>query len=81
RACRRAAADRRQLFDMLARRGFVTGYSGTRVAVTGRRFVIDDVTVLVLADAAGNPAGHAAVIGKTRPEGEHRFQSRPRNVP
>lgn len=63
-----ATAGRRQLFDTLARLGFVTGYSGTRISATGRRFVIDDVTVLALEDAAGNPAGHAAVIGKTRPE-------------
>jgi hypothetical protein len=63
-----ARADRGRLFETLARQGFVTGYSGTRVSVTGRRFVIDDVTVLELRDAAGNPAGHAAVIGKTRPE-------------
>jgi len=64
-----AAADRGKLFDVLARQGFVTGYSGVRVSLTGRRFVIDDVTVFALADAAGRPAGHAAVIGSTRPVG------------
>ncbi|MFM8379751.1 MAG: MEKHLA domain-containing protein [Planctomycetia bacterium] len=62
-----AVADRRALFDVLARQGFVTGYSGVRVSLTGRRFVIDDVTVLEVTDAAGRPAGHAAVIGATRP--------------
>jgi hypothetical protein len=64
-----AVADRRALFDVLARRGFVTGYSGVRVSLTGRRFMIDDVTVFALADAAGRPAGHAAVIGSTRAVG------------
>lgn len=62
-----AVADRRALFDVLARQAFVTGYSGVRISLTGRRFVIDDVTVLEVTDAAGRPAGHAAVIGATRP--------------
>jgi hypothetical protein len=61
-----AVADRRTLFDVLARQGFVTGYSGVRVSLTGRRFVIDDVAVFEVTDAAGHPAGHAAVIGSTR---------------
>ena len=64
-----ATADRRQLFEILARRGFVTGYSGVRASLTGRRFIIDDVTVFELFDAAGKPAGHAAMIGATRPVG------------
>jgi len=64
-----AIDERRALFDVLARQGFVTGYSGVRVSLTGRRFVIDDVTVLEVTDAAGQPAGHAAVIGATRPAG------------
>jgi len=62
-----AVADRGKLFEALARDGFVTGYSGVRVSLTGRRFVIDDVTVLEVTDATGRPAGHAAVIGATRP--------------
>jgi hypothetical protein len=61
-----AVADRRALFDVLARQGFVTGYSGVRISLTGRRFVIDDVTVLEVTDATGQPAGHAAAIGSTR---------------
>ncbi len=64
-----ATADRRQLFEILARRGFVTGYSGVRISLTGRRFIIEDVTVFALVDEAGRPAGHAAVIGATRPVG------------
>lgn len=62
-----ATADRQHLFTLLAEHGFVTGYSGVRISLTGRRFIIDDVTVLTLADTSGGPAGHAAVIGKTRP--------------
>ncbi|MFM8495456.1 MAG: MEKHLA domain-containing protein [Planctomycetia bacterium] len=62
-----ARADRHALFDVLARQGFVTGYSGVRISLTGRRFVIDDVTVLEITDAAGRPTGHAAVISATRP--------------
>jgi len=65
-----ATADRHQLFEILARRGFVTGYSGVRISFTGRRFIIDDVTVFALVDEAGRPAGHAAVIRETRPVGQ-----------
>ena len=63
-----ARTDRGRLFEILAPHGFVTDYRGTRISLTGRRFVIADVSVLELRDAAGNPAGHAAVIGKTSPE-------------
>ena len=61
-----AKAGRRTLFEELATRGFVTGYSGVRISLTGRRFIIDDVTVFEVTDASGRPAGHAAVIVKTR---------------
>lgn len=64
-----AAADRGRMFETLAETGFVSGYSGIRISVSGRRFMIEDVTVLTLTDAAGRPAGHAAIIGKTRQEG------------
>jgi len=64
-----AVEDRRALFDVLGRQGFVTGYSGVRISLTARRFVIDDVTVVEVTDATGRPAGHAAVIGATRPAG------------
>lgn len=79
-----ASADRERLFATLRRHGFVTGYSGTRITATGRRFMIEDVTVFELRDARGNPAGHAAIIGKTRPEaaaGRETFQTPPRVVP
>ncbi|NDC62439.1 MAG: MEKHLA domain-containing protein [Planctomycetia bacterium] len=79
-----AAADRERLFGTLRREGFVTGYSGVRVSLTGRRFLIEDVTVIELHDATGRPAGHAAIIGKTRPEasaGRETFQTPPRTVP
>ena len=61
-------ADRQHLFEMLRRQGFVTGYCGTRVSLAGRRFAIQNVTVLALHDGLGNPAGHAAIIGSIGPE-------------
>lgn len=64
-----AVAERRALFDVLARQGFVTGYSGVRISLTGRRFIIDDVSVFALTDEAGHPAGHAAVIAATASAG------------
>ena len=79
-----AAEDRERLFRSLRPRGFVTGYRGTRISLAGRRFVIEDVTVLELRDASGRPTGHAAIIGKTRPEaadGRQTFQTPPRTVP
>lgn len=63
-----AAADRQELFVRLRDRGFVTGYSGVRVSLRGRRFMIEDVTVYELRDRDGRAAGHAAIIGTTRPE-------------
>jgi PAS domain-containing protein len=63
-----ATADRQQLFAQLREHGFVTGYSGVRVSLAGRRFLIDDVTVYELRDRDGRAAGHAAIIGTTRPE-------------
>jgi PAS domain-containing protein len=79
-----ASADRERLFETLRRHGFVTGYTGMRITTTGRRFLIEDVTVLELRDGRGNPAGHAAIIGKTRPEaaaGSETFQTPPQGVP
>ena len=64
-----AVSDRRALFEVLAGQGFVTGYSGVRISLTGRRFVIDDVTVFEVTGAAGRPAGHAAVISATHSAG------------
>jgi len=63
-----AAPERETLFVRLRERGFVEGYSGVRVSLTGRRFVIADVTVFELRDRDGRTAGHAAIIGATRPE-------------
>lgn len=63
-----ATANREQLFTRLREQGFVTGYEGVRISLTGRRFVIADVTVYELRDRDGRAAGHAAIIGTTRPE-------------
>lgn len=63
-----ATPDRQQLFVRLQQHGFVTGYEGVRISLSGRRFVIADVTVYELRDRDGRAAGHAAIIGTTRPE-------------
>lgn len=46
--------------------GFVTGYSGVRVAASGRRFVIEDTTVWNVVDAAGSYRGQAATFAHWR---------------
>ncbi|HLH11880.1 MAG TPA: MEKHLA domain-containing protein [Methylovirgula sp.] len=52
--------ERQRLLDSVARRGFATGYRGLRIAKSGRRFWIEDVTVWQLIDAAGLLHGQAA---------------------
>lgn len=61
-----AVADRRALFDVLSRQGVVTGYSGIRISLTGRRFRIEGVSIFELIDEDGRSLGHAAVIERTR---------------
>ena len=53
--------ERQRLLDAVARDGFATNYRGLRVAKSGRRFWIEDVTVWMLRDAAGRSHGQAAV--------------------
>ena len=72
-----ATADRAQLFESIRQSGFTTGYSGTRIGLTGRRFVIEDTTLLSLQDPEGNPAGHAAIIGNIRPETTFCYKTSP----
>lgn len=55
-------AERQRLLDAVARDGFVTGYSGIRVARDGRRFRIADGTVWQLIDADGVSRGQAAAF-------------------
>lgn len=58
--------ERQRLLDAVARDGFVDGYRGLRIAKSGRRFWIEDVTVWMLIDAAGATHGQAAVYQRWR---------------
>lgn len=53
---------RDKLMSEVLRTGFVTGYSGVRIAATGRRFRIDNVTIWNLAQDDGSFAGQAATF-------------------
>ncbi|MCE4222633.1 MEKHLA domain-containing protein [Methylobacterium sp. C25] len=53
-------AERDRLLAAVARDGYVAGYSGIRIAKSGRRFPIVDVVVWQLIDEAGVTHGQAA---------------------
>jgi hypothetical protein len=55
-------AGRRALLDAVARRGFMSGYKGVRVAKSGRHFAIEDGIVWELIDASGTRHGQAATF-------------------
>ena len=59
-------ADRARLFADVARDGFSTAYSGTRVAKSGRSFRIDQAVIWQLRDEQGQLHGEAAKIGSWR---------------
>lgn len=59
-------AERQRLLDAVARDGIVEGYRGLRVAKSGRRFTIADVTVWTLRDESGATHGQAAVFRRWR---------------
>jgi hypothetical protein len=48
--------------EAVARDGFITGYKGIRIAKSGRRFCINDVTIWQLIDDAGVHRGQAATF-------------------
>jgi MEKHLA domain len=56
--------DREALLHAVAEHHFADGYRGMRVAKSGRRFWIEDVTMWDLVDASGTPCGQAAVFRK-----------------
>jgi len=60
-------AERDALLTAVARQGYATGYRGLRIAKSGRRFWIEDVTVWNLLDAHGQPCGQAATYRRTSP--------------
>ena len=53
---------REKLLAKVARQGYVDGYSGMRIAKSGRRFMIADTTVWNLVDENGVHQGQAAVF-------------------
>ncbi|MFM1841432.1 MAG: hypothetical protein RLZZ490_163 [Cyanobacteriota bacterium] len=53
--------ERQQLLDAVTNRGFMAGYEGIRIAKSGRRFWIKDVTVWNLTDDGGIYRGQAAI--------------------
>ena len=53
---------RLKLLDKVSRQGYVDGYSGMRIAGSGRRFMITDATVWNLIDERRLPQGQAAVF-------------------
>ena len=59
-------AERQKLLDQVALNGFLAGYSGIRVAKSGRRFRIDDGIIWELLDGDGVRHGQAATFGNWR---------------
>ncbi|MGH9810952.1 MAG: MEKHLA domain-containing protein [Terriglobia bacterium] len=55
-------AKRQKLLEEVSRNGFLSGYSGLRVAKSGRRFIIDDGVVWELIDRTGTRHGQAATF-------------------
>jgi PAS domain S-box-containing protein len=62
-----AREERARLLASVARHGYATGYRGLRVAKSGRRFWIEDVSVWNLIDADGSTRGQAATYRHTTP--------------
>ena len=54
------------LLDAVARHGFAAGYSGVRIAKSGRRFLIEDGVVWQLIDRDGAVRGQAATFPRWR---------------
>jgi hypothetical protein len=58
--------ERQRLLELVQRQGFATGYRGLRIAKSGRRFWIENVTVWQLLDRAGALHGQPAVYRQWR---------------
>jgi len=61
-----ARGERQRLLEQVAKNGFVTGYSGVRIAKSGRRFRIEDGVLWQLKDRDGSLRGVAATFAKWR---------------
>lgn len=51
-----------KLLEKVSQQGYVDGYSGMRIAKSGRRFMIADTTVWDMLDESGEYHGQAAVF-------------------
>ncbi len=51
-----------KLLEKVSQQGYIDGYSGMRIASSGKRFMISDCTVWNLTDAYGIHHGQAAVF-------------------
>jgi hypothetical protein len=58
--------ERQRLLEAVARHGFAIGYSGMRIARSGRRFLIEDGVVWHLIDRDGAVRGQAATFAHWR---------------
>jgi PAS domain-containing protein len=61
-----ARDERQRLLDAVARDGFATGYSGVRIAKSGRRFLIEDGVLWHLTERDGSLHGVAATFARWR---------------
>lgn len=59
-------AERQRLLEKVDRDGFATGYSGVRIAKSGRRFVIEDGILWQLREREGTLRGVAATFARWR---------------
>lgn len=59
--------ERQRLLEGVAKKRYVTGYRGVRIARSGRRFWIENGVVWQLLDARGVCHGQAAVFDSWRP--------------
>lgn len=58
---------RERLMAEVTRKGFVSGYSGTRISSTGKRFRIENVAIFNLTQKDGSFAGQAATFDRWTP--------------
>ena len=55
-------AERQRFFQQVQQHGFISGYSGIRIAKSGSRFWIEDATVWQLKDKEGKLVAEAALL-------------------
>jgi hypothetical protein len=60
------ADERQKMLEGVRERGYIEGYRGIRVSKTGRRFLIENVTVWNVIDPDGTYCGQAATYANWR---------------